>query len=75
MNPLQFLNLQDPRDKQANFSRLAGQKAGLMPKYKAGKQSVGAAAAQGAIGGAIAGGQMAASAGMFNASPAVERQI
>ena len=72
MDPLKFLEIEDPRKHQAEFSRLSGQKASLMPKMTPGKKSVGAAAVQGAVGGALAGGQMAASAGMFNAGAGPE---
>ena len=69
MDPLKFLEIEDPRKHQARFSQLSGQKANLMPKMTPGKKSVGAAAVQGAIGGAIAGGQMAATMGAFDTPP------
>lgn len=66
MDPLSFLNVDDPRMRQATFSGLAGQKAGLMEKYTKPKQSVGAAAVEGGIGGAIAGVNLAANLGAFD---------
>ena len=65
-DPLAFLNIENPLNRQAQFSGLAGQKAGLMEKYTKPKTSVGAAAVQGAIGGAISGASMMASMGAFN---------
>ena len=65
-DPLAFLNIEDPMARRNQASALAGQKAGLMEKYTKPKTSVGAAAVQGFIGGAISGAQLAASAGMFN---------
>ena len=66
IDPLAFLNIENPLQQRSTASGLAGQKAGLMERYTKPKTSVGAAAVQGAIGGAISGVSMAASMGAFS---------
>lgn len=70
-DPLAFLNIDDPMVRRNQASALAGQKAGLMERYTKPKTSVGAAAVQGAVGGAIAGASVMAGMGAFNGASGV----